>query len=298
MKRMFNAAATAVAVCALAGAPAMAQSSASGASGSGQQGSASGSGATDQAGSKPSHGSGEGVTGTSPRGTDHQGGSTAGTSGQSGTSSAASGKASASDRAFVAKAAAGGMAEVKLGQLASEKSTNADVKKFGQMMVDDHSKANSQLMQIAQQAQVTAPKDLKPQDQAFYDHLSKMSGEQFDRAYMKHMVEDHQKDVAEFKKASTTATDSSVKQFATDTLPVLQKHLQDAQDVNKKVGGDAAATSGTTSSNHTGSTGTAASGTSGTHGTAGHHGSGSGTESGSGTGSGSSGSTPPTPPQR
>ena len=242
MKRIFHVAASAAAVCALAGAPAFAQSS------SDQQGSATGSGATDQAGSQPgSHAGNEGVTGTSPRGD-----ATTGTSGQSDKASAASsGKASASDREFIGKAAAGGMAEVKLGQLASEKATSADVKKFGQMMVDDHSKANNQLMGIAQQAGVTAPKDLKPQDQALYDRLSKLSGDEFDRTYMRHMVTDHQKDVAEFKKASTSASDSSVKQFATDTLPVLQKHLQDAQSITKKIGGGAEATSGTSSDQHT-----------------------------------------------
>jgi putative membrane protein len=177
---------------------------------------------------------------------------------------------------------------VKLGQLASEKATNADVKKFGQMMVDDHTKANTQLMSIAQQAGVTAPKDLKPQDQAFYDRLSKMSGDEFDHAYMRYMLADHQKDVAEFKKASTSASDASVKQFATDTLPVLEKHLQDARSITKKIGGGAEATSGTSSSRH---------GEKGTTGASDHHGAGSDSGSGAGSGAGS-GSTPPRPPQR
>jgi putative membrane protein len=285
MKHIFHVAASAAAVCALAGAPAFAQSSGSAPSG-GQQGSASGSGATDQAGSQPgSHAGNEGVTGTSPRGA-----TATGSSWESDKAAAAAStcKASASDRAFIGKAAAGGMAEVKLGQLASEKATSADVKKFGQMMVDDHTKANSQLIGIAQQAGVTAPKDLKPQDQALYDRLSKLSGDEFDRTYMRHMVTDHQKDVAEFKKASTSASDASVKQFATDTLPVLQKHLQDAQSISKKVGGGAEATSGTTSERHKGT---------GTSGAGDHHGSGTGSGSGAGTGAGS-GSTPPRPPQQ
>jgi putative membrane protein len=275
MKRMFHAAVTAAAVWALSSAPMLAQSGAGSTAGS-----ASGSGATDQAGSKPGgHSGGEGVTGTSPRGTEHQGGSTAGTAGQSTTDS----KAKPADRTFIAKAAAGGLAEVKLGTLASEKASNADVKKFGEMMVTDHTKANDQLKQIASAQQVTPPADLKPQDQAVYDRLSKLSGEQFDRAYMRHMVEDHQKDVAEFQKASKTAGDPAVKQFATDTLPTLQKHLQDAKSVSAKLGGGPAATSGTKEHHATGAEG--------------HHGTGTGTTSGTGTTTGQP-ATPPRPPSR
>ena len=272
MKRMFHAAVTAAAVWALSGAPVLAQSS-----GAGSTGSASGSGATDQAGSKPGgHAGGEGVTGTSPRGTDQQGGSTAGTTGQSTTDS----KAKPSDRTFIARAAAGGLAEVKLGTLASEKATNADVKKFGEMMVTDHTKANDQLKQIASAQQVTPPADLKPQDQALYDQLSKLSGDEFDRTYMRHMVEDHQKDVAEFKKASTTAGDPALKQFATETLPTLEKHLQDARSVSARLGGGPTATSGTKEHHATGA--------------AGHHGTGTGT---TGTATGQP-ATPPRPPSR
>jgi len=268
MKRMFHAAITAAAVWALSGAPALAQSS-----GAGSAGSTSGSGATDQAGSKPGgHSGGEGVSGTSPRGTEHEAGSTAGTTGQSASDS----KAKPSDRTFIAQAAAGGLAEVKLGTLASEKATNADVKKFGEMMVTDHTKANDQLKQIASAQQVTPPADLKPQDQALYDRLSKMSGAEFDRTYMRHMVEDHQKDVAEFQKASKTAGDPAVKQFATDTLPTLEKHLQDAKSVSAKLGGGATATSGTKEHHATGATGTT---------------SGTGTTTGQPT-------TPPRPPSR
>jgi putative membrane protein len=250
MTRIFHAAATAAAVWALAGPPAFAQTTGATSQPGSQQGGATG--ATDQAGSRPG---GEGVTGTSPRGS-HQEGSTPGTSGQY-----SEGKAKPSDRTFIAKAAAGGLAEVKLGTLATEKATNADVKKFGEMMVTDHTKANDQLKQIATAQQVTPPADLKPQDQALYDQLSKMSGDEFDRAYMRHMVEDHQKDVAEFQKASKTAGDPAVKQFATDTLPTLQKHLQDARSVSKKLGGGATATSGTREHHGTGATG--ASGTTG-----------------------------------
>lgn len=157
-------------------------------------------------------------------------GSSSSTTGASSAGSSGS-KLSASDEHFVKKAAEGGMAEVELGQLAQQKAESSDVKQFAQRMVDDHSKANDQLKQLAQQNGVTLPTSLSAKDQADKDRLSKLSGEQFDKAYMHHMVMDHKKDVAEFKKESTSAQDPSVKSFASQTLPTLQSHLQEAQRV-------------------------------------------------------------------
>src|SRR5436305_6156909 len=100
------------------------------------------------------------------------------------------------DSTFVKKAARGGLAEVELGKLATEKASSEDVKKFGQRMVDDHTKANDQLKQIAGNKGVTLPTDLNSKDQALKDRLSKLDGEKFDQAYMKNMVRDHTKDVS------------------------------------------------------------------------------------------------------
>jgi putative membrane protein len=147
--------------------------------------------------------------------------------------SSSSGKLSAMDKQFVTKAAQGGMAEVELGQLASQNAESQEVKDFGQRMVTDHSKANDQLKQLAEQKGVTLATDLPAKEKATKDKLSKLKGEQFDRAYMKHMVMDHQKDVAEFKKASTSAKDPDVKNFASQTLPTLEDHLKEAQKVSK-----------------------------------------------------------------
>jgi putative membrane protein len=247
MKRTFRAVAGAAAVWALVTLPATAQSSGSGSAGSGgSQGSSSGSGATDQQGS--THG---GQTGSSHAGTSGQAGT-----GQSGTAAGGdkaattrtSAKGSSPDRSFIAEAAAGGMAEVELGRLASQKASSSDVKEFGQMMVDDHTKANDQLKKIATGKGVTAPHALKPQDKATQERLSKLSGEAFDRAYMQHMVKDHQKDVALFRKQSTSASDPEVKQFASSTLPTLERHLQRAQALAKTVGGAGDTARGTSGS--------------------------------------------------
>jgi len=144
---------------------------------------------------------------------------------------------SAMDKKFVIEAAMGGMAEVEMGRLATEKAASSDVKNFGQKMVDDHSKANDELKALANQKGIMVPAELSPKDKAMRDQLAKLSGDAFDRAYMKMMVKDHTKDVADFQKASTNGKDGDVKGFASKTLPTLQEHLQMARDVAGKVSG-------------------------------------------------------------
>jgi putative membrane protein len=140
---------------------------------------------------------------------------------------------SSGDRKFMEKAAEGGMAEVKLGELATQKAQANQVKQFGQRMVDDHGKANEQLKQLASTKGVTLPTQLDKSTQREYDKLSKLSGAGFDREYMKHMVSDHKKDVGEFKSEANKAKDADVKQFASSTLPTLEEHLQLAQSAEQ-----------------------------------------------------------------
>jgi putative membrane protein len=142
---------------------------------------------------------------------------------------------SAEDKEFVSKAGMGGLAEVQMGNLALQKATNADVKAFAQRMVTDHSKADDELSQLATAKGVALPTELAGEHKDAFDHLSSLSGAEFDKAYMQHMVEDHDKDVAEFDKASTSATDADVKSWAGKTLPTLQSHQQQAKDIAKKV---------------------------------------------------------------
>jgi putative membrane protein len=133
------------------------------------------------------------------------------------------------------KAAKGGMAEVELGKLAAEKASSDDVKKFGQRMADDHGKAGDELKSLAQSKNVTLPTTLDPKDQALKDKLSKLSGAQFDRAYMQAMVSDHKKDVNEFKVESQSGKDPDVKAWASKTLPTLEDHLKHATETNRVV---------------------------------------------------------------
>jgi putative membrane protein len=146
----------------------------------------------------------------------------------------ASDKLAPSDEEFAQKAATGGQAEVALGQLASEKATSPKVKEFAQRMVSDHGQANQQLEQIAGNKKLDLPKMLPTEAQEEQDKLSKMSGAQFDKEYMRFMVEDHQKDAQEFQQAASSVTDNDLKQFATQTLPIIQEHLKMAKQMAGK----------------------------------------------------------------
>ena len=147
-----------------------------------------------------------------------------------------SGQLSSKDQKFIMAAAAGGMEEVELGRLAVQKAANAEVKSFGQRMVDDHGKANAQLKSIAAQTGVTLPTTLPADKKKDMDQISKLSGAEFDKMYMSHMLKDHKKDVSEFEKQASKGDDSSVKSFAQQTLPTLREHLQMAQSIASKVG--------------------------------------------------------------
>ena len=153
-------------------------------------------------------------------------------------SSTTSGKQSAgmgdTDSTFVKKAAQSGLAEVELGQLATQKASTEEVKKFGQRMVDDHTKANEQLKQVAAEKNIDVPQQLDAKDKATKAHLEKLSGQQFDLLYMKDMVRDHQKDVAEFERESKIAKDPAIKNFAQQTLPILKDHLKEAEKIAPK----------------------------------------------------------------
>jgi putative membrane protein len=143
------------------------------------------------------------------------------------------------DSSFATKAAAGGMAEVKMGQLAADKSADDAVKAFGQRMVTDHSRAGDKLRDVAAKEGVSLPTDISKADQRQYERLSKLSGKDFDQAYAQAMVKDHVEDVAEFKKEAASGADVSLKQFAADTLPTLQDHLKQAKEMARTVGAPA-----------------------------------------------------------
>jgi putative membrane protein len=143
--------------------------------------------------------------------------------------------AASEDVKFIEKAAAGGLYEVQLGKLASERTNDPEVKKFGDMMVTDHGKANKELMGVAEQMGVKVPTQLNAEHQAEYNKFTTMKGRAFDQAYIKEMVDDHKKDVEQFKKASDAAKDSRLRSFASKTLPVVREHLTKAEQIASRL---------------------------------------------------------------
>ncbi|HEY0375779.1 MAG TPA: DUF4142 domain-containing protein [Pyrinomonadaceae bacterium] len=177
-------------------------------------------------------------------------------SNQSGGQAGAAAGLSNADRKFAMEAAMGGMAEVELGRLATERGAGDAVKQFGQRMVDDHSKANDQLKEWAATAGVTLPTALDAKHRAMVAKMSGLSGAAFDRAYAQAMVKDHIKDVQLFQREAGRGMDSGLKGFASATLPTLQEHLQMARSLNggagsggHKMGGNNSMGGGTNNNN-------------------------------------------------
>ncbi len=144
------------------------------------------------------------------------------------------------DQDFIMKAAQGGMAEVNLGNLAKQNGGSDAVKQFGDKMVTDHSKANDELRQLAQQKGITLPSDVSGKDKRLGKTLQAKQGSEFDKAYTRDMVRDHQADIAEFKREAESGKDPEVKAWAQKTLPTLEQHLSAAKQVASQVGADTA----------------------------------------------------------
>lgn len=137
----------------------------------------------------------------------------------------------ADDRDFVMEAASGGLMEVTLGKLAQANAASAQVKQFGQMMVTDHSKANTELKAVAAKKNMTISAEPMEKQQKMIDDLKTKKGADFDKAYVEMMVDDHKEDVGKFKDEADKGKDADVKAFAAKTLPVLQKHLDHIQKI-------------------------------------------------------------------
>jgi putative membrane protein len=140
------------------------------------------------------------------------------------------------DSSFYKNAAEGGMSEVELGQLAQQKATNPAVKDFGAMMVKDHSAANEKLKALAASKQVSLPSSPSVMQKASKTKLNMMSGDTFDKSYVKGMIDDHKDDIKEFQKEASEGKDPEARAFATATLPVLQMHLQKIQAIAAAAG--------------------------------------------------------------
>ena|SRR6185437_13162083 len=141
-------------------------------------------------------------------------------------------KMSKAQERFLKEAMEGDLSEMKVGELAQQKGQSEDVKQFGQMLQQDHSKNLQQAQQLAQQGGMTPPAQPSSAQKKVYDKLSKLSGNQFDRQFAKDMVSDHKKDLTKFEKEAKGK--GPVAEFAQQTVPTLQKHLQTAQGIENK----------------------------------------------------------------
>jgi putative membrane protein len=144
-----------------------------------------------------------------------------------------------------------GMAEVRLGELASERAQNAEVKAFGRRMVQDHTKAGDELKQIASRHNMQAPMQLDDDHQGHIDRLSKLQGAEFDREYINLMVDNHEKTLNALEdrvekqgdepnvqftaKQSDKPFESDLNRWAADAAPVVQQHLEQARQLKEKV---------------------------------------------------------------
>lgn len=150
---------------------------------------------------------------------------------------------------FIDHAARDGKAEVELAQLAQQRAGSAEVKSVAQRLAQDHSKANQQLMQIAQQQGVEPPTGVGKKNSQTRAKLEKLNGAAFDRAYLREQIADHKQDIQYFKHQAGTLQDPQLKAFAQQTLPTLQQHLQLLQQAEAQTAsaGSSGATPSTTS---------------------------------------------------
>jgi putative membrane protein len=152
------------------------------------------------------------------------------------------GKTSAEQK-FMTDAMQGDMAEVQMGKLAQQKSSNDKVKQFGEKLVADHGANLDKAKSLAQSMNMTPPTGPSAKQKAMYEKLSKLSGSKFDRAFAKSMVTDHKKDIKEFQKESKKSGEAA--DFAKQTLPTLKEHLQIAESLRK---GSRSSTTGSSTS--------------------------------------------------
>ena len=133
------------------------------------------------------------------------------------------------DQKFITDAASSNRFEVEISKVALQRVQDDQVKQFAQHLIDDHSQAEQQLMQVAQGMGMKVPQKLDPVHQAKLDHMEHMQGKEFERHYVFGQVADHHKEVLEFGYQAANAEDHKVKQLASQMLPKLQQHLQMAE---------------------------------------------------------------------
>lgn len=137
---------------------------------------------------------------------------------------------------FLVKVADDAMFQIELGELARKRSEDERVKRFGTMMVQQHANTDVRVKELASSKNVALPSSLSDRHKQIADDLSRRQGQDFDRVYMKVMVDDHQESITEFNATSGKVIDSDIKVFITNVLPTLQAHLDSALLIRQLVG--------------------------------------------------------------
>lgn len=141
---------------------------------------------------------------------------------------------SPNDQAFAEAAARDGMLQIDLAKQAQAKSSTPDIKNLAAKIIADHTKADQQLRQIAQKEGFKLPEALNSAGQSELQKFSTLTGAEFDKAYLKFAVNDHQKVIAKFENEAKQGANPSLKTFASNTLPTLKEHLNMAESANSK----------------------------------------------------------------
>lgn len=174
-----------------------------------------------------------GASSTSPAGGMNNSGATSGTS--EGGAQSRAGIVSRQDRKFVEDAAVGGMAEVQLGQLASQRAQHPAVREYANQMVSDHTTANRRLMTIAATLGITPPEELDFRHRRLMKKLGKAEGREFDQDYIESMVKDHKKMAELMEDQIQEGQNPELKQLATDLLPRIREHQQMAERLEQQL---------------------------------------------------------------
>jgi putative membrane protein len=142
---------------------------------------------------------------------------------------APTGKISGADRHFIEEAGATNLAEIQLGRLAADKGESPEVKGLGQKLVDDHTRANDQLKPLADARGITLPTEPSAAQRSTYERLSKLSGKDFDKAFLKEVQKGHDRSISLYKKEASSSHDADLKSYAEQTLPTLKTHTDTAK---------------------------------------------------------------------
>lgn len=140
------------------------------------------------------------------------------------------------DEKYMTKTAHGLISEVAMGEMAQKNAADERVKQFGKRMIDDHGKDLANLKQLASQKKVTLPDTMDDDQKKEFDKLGKLSGNDFDKEYVKYEVKDHKEDVKDQGKEMKSTSDPDLKKFATASYDTVSKHKEIVDELHRTLG--------------------------------------------------------------